>query len=120
VKTNETHGLSPGHSAGQILVRSIESVSQTRLLPFSGDGSLTVNCLPGLPSKNFPWPRRSAYRHVRHDDPGGLVPAHHRMYQPLSSGETNQCATLLAQHLRDLESRLTVVRDQRIARAAAE
>jgi DNA-binding GntR family transcriptional regulator len=57
---------------------------------------------------------------LRHDDPGGLVPAHRRIYQLLTSGETNQCARLLAQHLRDSESRLTVVMDQRIARAAAK
>jgi DNA-binding GntR family transcriptional regulator len=57
---------------------------------------------------------------LRHDDPGGLVPAHRRIYQLLTSGETNQCATLLAQHLRDSESRLTVVMDQRIARATAK
>ena len=57
---------------------------------------------------------------LRHDDPGGLVPVHRRIYQLLTSGETNQCATLLAQHLRDSESRLTVVMDQRIARAAAK
>jgi DNA-binding GntR family transcriptional regulator len=57
---------------------------------------------------------------LRHDDPGGLVPAHRRIYQLLTSGETNQCAILLAQHLRDSESRLTVVMDQRIARAAAK
>jgi DNA-binding GntR family transcriptional regulator len=57
---------------------------------------------------------------LRHDDPGGLIPAHRRIYQLLTSGETNQCATLLAQHLRDSESRLTVVMDQRIARAAAK
>jgi DNA-binding GntR family transcriptional regulator len=57
---------------------------------------------------------------LRHDDPGGLVPAHRRIYQLLTSGDTNQCATLLAQHLRDSESRLTAVMDQRIARAAAK
>ncbi len=57
---------------------------------------------------------------LSHDDPGGLVPAHRRIYQLLTSGETNRCATLLAQHLRDSESRLTVVMDQRIARAAAK
>jgi len=57
---------------------------------------------------------------LRHDDPGGLVPAHRRIYQLLTSGETNQCARLLAQHLRDSESRLTVVMDQRIARAAVK
>ena len=57
---------------------------------------------------------------LRHDDPGGLVPAHRRIYQLLTSGETNQCAALLAQHLRDSESRLKVVMDQRIGRAAAK
>jgi DNA-binding GntR family transcriptional regulator len=57
---------------------------------------------------------------LRHDDPGGLVPAHRRIYQLLTSGESSQCAALLAQHLRDSESRLTVVMDQRIARAAAK
>jgi DNA-binding GntR family transcriptional regulator len=57
---------------------------------------------------------------LRHDDPGGLVPVHRRIYQLLTSGETSQCATLLAQHLRDSESRLTVVMDQRIARATAK
>jgi DNA-binding GntR family transcriptional regulator len=57
---------------------------------------------------------------LSHDDPEGLVPAHRRIYQLLTSGETNQCARLLAQHLRDSESRLTVVMDQRIARAAAK
>jgi DNA-binding GntR family transcriptional regulator len=57
---------------------------------------------------------------LRHDDPGGLVPAHRRIYQLLTNGETNQCARLLAQHLRDSESRLTVVMDQRMARTAAK
>lgn len=56
---------------------------------------------------------------LRHDDPGGLVPAHRRIYQLLSSGETRECAALLAQHLRDSESRLTDIMDQRISRAAA-
>ncbi len=56
---------------------------------------------------------------LRHDDPGGLVPVHRRIYQLLTSGETKDCAALLAQHLRDSEARLTVVMDQRISRAAA-
>ena len=54
---------------------------------------------------------------LRHDDPGALVPVHRRIYQLLAEGETSQCATLLAQHLRDSESRLTVVMDRRIAKA---
>jgi DNA-binding GntR family transcriptional regulator len=57
---------------------------------------------------------------LRHDDPGGLVPVHRRIYQLLTHGEISECATLLAQHLRDSESRLTVVMDQRIAGAAAK
>jgi len=57
---------------------------------------------------------------LRHDDPGVLVPVHRRIYQLLTHGEINECATLLAQHLRDSESRLTVVMDQRIAGAAAK
>jgi DNA-binding GntR family transcriptional regulator len=57
---------------------------------------------------------------LRHDDPGGLVPVHRRIYQLLTHGEINECAMLLAQHLRDSESRLTVVMDQRIAGAAAK
>ena len=57
---------------------------------------------------------------LRHDDPGGLVPVHRRIYQLLTHGEISECAALLAQHLRDSESRLTVVMDQRIAGAAAK
>src|SRR5882762_3937765 len=57
---------------------------------------------------------------LRHDNPGGLVPVHRRIYQLLTSGETQECATLLAQHMRDSETRLTAVMDQRIARAAAK
>jgi hypothetical protein len=37
----------------------------------------------------------------------------------LTGGGTEECAALLAQHLRDSETRLTAVMDQRIARAAA-
>lgn len=49
---------------------------------------------------------------LRHDDPGRLVPAHRQICQLLTSGETKECATLLAQHLHDSETRLTVVMDQ--------
>jgi DNA-binding GntR family transcriptional regulator len=41
-----------------------------------------------------------------HDDPGGLVPAHRRIYELLTGGELRECADLLSQHLRDSESRL--------------
>jgi DNA-binding GntR family transcriptional regulator len=57
---------------------------------------------------------------LRHDDPGGLVPAHRRIYQLLTNGETEECASLLAQHLRDSETRLTEVMDQRISKVGAK
>jgi DNA-binding GntR family transcriptional regulator len=57
---------------------------------------------------------------LRHDNPAGLVPVHRRIHQLLTNGEAEECATLLAQHLRDSETRLTAVMDQRIARAAAK
>ena len=56
---------------------------------------------------------------LRHDNPGGLVPVHRRIYELLTGGGAEECAALLAQHLRDSETRLTAVMDQRIARAAA-
>jgi DNA-binding GntR family transcriptional regulator len=57
---------------------------------------------------------------LRHDNPSGLVPVHRRIQELLTSGEAEECATLLAQHLRDSETRLTAVIDQRMARAAAK
>jgi DNA-binding GntR family transcriptional regulator len=54
---------------------------------------------------------------LRHDNPGGLVPVHRRIHELLTSGQTEECTALLAQHLRDSETRLTAVMDQRIARA---
>jgi len=57
---------------------------------------------------------------LRHDDPGGLVPVHRRIYQLLTNRETRECAAVLAQHLKDSEARLTVVMDQRISRAASK
>ena len=48
-----------------------------------------------------------------------LVPRTASLGVLLTSGETDECATLLAQHLRDSETRLTAVMDQRIVRAAA-
>ena len=41
-----------------------------------------------------------------HDDPGGLIPVHRKMYQLLAAGKLKQCAAILAQHLEDSESRL--------------
>jgi DNA-binding GntR family transcriptional regulator len=42
-----------------------------------------------------------------HDNPGGLIPVHRRMYQSLAAGKLKQCAAILAQHLDDSESRLS-------------
>ena len=41
-----------------------------------------------------------------HDNPGGLVPVHRKLYQLLLAGKLKQCAAILAQHLDDSESRL--------------
>jgi DNA-binding GntR family transcriptional regulator len=57
---------------------------------------------------------------LRHDNPAGLVPVHRRIHQLLMNGEAEECRTLLAQHLRDSETRLTAVMDQRIRKAAAK
>src|SRR5262249_44993330 len=55
----------------------------------------------------------------RHDDPAGLVPVHRKMYDLLSTGEVAECATILARHLRDSESRLRDIMEQRMAREKA-
>jgi DNA-binding GntR family transcriptional regulator len=44
-----------------------------------------------------------------HDDPGGLIPVHRKMYQLLAAGKLKPCAAVLAQHLDDSESRLSRV-----------
>jgi len=49
----------------------------------------------------------------RHDDPGGLVPVHRKMYDLLAAGDNQQCAKLLSQHLRDSEMRLRDILEQR-------
>ncbi|HYL12872.1 MAG TPA: GntR family transcriptional regulator [Terriglobales bacterium] len=41
-----------------------------------------------------------------HDNPGGLVPVHRKLYQLLVAGKRKQCAAILAQHLEDSEARL--------------
>jgi DNA-binding GntR family transcriptional regulator len=56
----------------------------------------------------------------RHDDPGGLVPIHRKMYDFLSVGESQECARLLAQHLRDSETRLLEIMDQRLSSERAK
>jgi DNA-binding GntR family transcriptional regulator len=55
----------------------------------------------------------------KHDDPGGLVPVHRKMYDLLTAGESQECAKLLAQHLRDSETRLLAIMDQRLSRERA-
>jgi len=49
----------------------------------------------------------------RHDDPGGLVPVHRKMYELLMAGQAQDCAALLARHLRDSETRLRDIMGQR-------
>jgi DNA-binding GntR family transcriptional regulator len=56
----------------------------------------------------------------KHDDPGGLVPVHRKMYDLLTAGESQECARLLAQHLRDSETRLLAIMDQRLSREKAK
>jgi DNA-binding GntR family transcriptional regulator len=56
----------------------------------------------------------------RHDDPGGLVPVHRKMYDFLTAGESQECARVLAQHLRDSETRLLDIMDQRMSREKAK
>lgn len=51
-----------------------------------------------------------------HDDPGRLVPVHRKMYDFLIAGELQACAKVLAQHLRDSETRLLDIMDQRMSR----
>jgi DNA-binding GntR family transcriptional regulator len=46
-----------------------------------------------------------------HDDPGGLIPVHRRIYEMLSAGKFKPCAAILEQHLDDSESRLCRVLD---------
>lgn len=55
---------------------------------------------------------------LRHDDPGGLVPVHRKMYELLTAGETKECAELLSRHLHDSETRLLAIMDQRTPRKA--
>lgn len=54
-----------------------------------------------------------------HDDPGRLVPVHRRIFEMLSSGELQDCAEVLRQHLRDSEQRLMEIMTQQAAREAA-
>jgi len=56
----------------------------------------------------------------KHDDPGGLVPVHRKLYQMLAAGKLKECAGLLEQHLDDSESRLCQVMDDQAARERAK
>jgi DNA-binding GntR family transcriptional regulator len=56
----------------------------------------------------------------RHDRPDILVPAHRKLYQLLTAGKLKECATVLAQHLDDSESRLSrVMNSHQSAKVAA-
>lgn len=53
----------------------------------------------------------------RHDDPGGLIPAHRKIYQLLSSGKLKSCAEILSRHLDDSEARLIRVMNGRTGKS---
>jgi DNA-binding GntR family transcriptional regulator len=55
-----------------------------------------------------------------HNDPGGLVPVHRKLYQLLVAGEFKQCAAVLAQHLKDSESRLSRVMNREMEKTEAK
>jgi DNA-binding GntR family transcriptional regulator len=57
---------------------------------------------------------------LRHDDPGGLVPVHRKMYELLIAGQGRECADLLSRHLHDSETRLLAIMDQRMSRKAGQ
>src|SRR5262249_32886299 len=53
----------------------------------------------------------------RHNDPGGLIPIHRKIYQLLAAGKLRPCVIMLAKHLEDSESRLTRVIGERSSKA---
>ena len=55
-----------------------------------------------------------------HDDPGGLIPVHRKMYQLLAAGKLKQCAAVLTQYLDDSESRLSRIMSGRISKRSAK
>lgn len=57
---------------------------------------------------------------LRHDDPGGLVPVHRKMYELLIASEMQECAALLSRHLHDSETRLLAIMDQRMSSKAGQ
>ena len=56
----------------------------------------------------------------KHDDPGALVPVHRRIYDLLAAGELSECVTVITQHLRDSESRLTLIMGQKASQAGGK
>jgi DNA-binding GntR family transcriptional regulator len=44
-----------------------------------------------------------------HDDPGGLVPVHRKLYDLLVVGKRKECAAMLMQHLDDSEARVELI-----------
>lgn len=52
-----------------------------------------------------------------HDDPGRLVPAHLGIYELLTAGQLQECASILLQHLHDSESRLAHIMSDPAARS---
>src|SRR5216684_1382653 len=55
-----------------------------------------------------------------HDDPGGLVPVHRRIYELLAAGKLKECAAVLVQHLDDSESRLSRIMSGQISKRHAK
>ncbi len=55
-----------------------------------------------------------------HDNPGGLIPVHRKIYQLLCSGKLKQCVAVLARHLDDSESRLIKVMNGEISKASGK
>lgn len=57
---------------------------------------------------------------MSHEDPGRLIPVHRKIYELLKAGKLQQCATLLARHLDDSESRLSEVMHARSQQSSRE
>lgn len=55
-----------------------------------------------------------------HNDPGGLIPVHRKMYQLLAGGRLKQCAAVLTQHLEDSEARLNRIMSGKIVKRNAK
>lgn len=53
-----------------------------------------------------------------HDNPGGLVSGHRKLFQLLKNGKLEHCAAFLTKHLDDSEARLTGVMRKQVIRTA--